>query len=222
MTIDEAKKVFDFIANTYEKAGNVNGDEFTMLFNVAQTNYYDSLIGHVEQYQYGRPVPRIGMNMTESISTKLSPFLKSDSSLAVSSGSANKPEGFGRLVAMRTSANKAVDRVEHDKVHSRANSSVIPPSTNPFYVEYADTWKIYPDTLSTVSVEYYPEKPDSVLWKYEESGGREVYVSEGSAHPKWKDYDTLAIIARMLQAASVPVDDAMVLQYSQKIIQTGE
>lgn len=222
MTIDKVKQIFDFICNTYEKGANVNGDEFTLLFNVYQTNYYDFLIGHVEQYQYGRPVARVGMNMTESISTKLSPFIKRNKNYAVAGGVANKPSDFGRLIAMRKSDGNQVARVEHDRLASRLNSVVIPPATNPIYVEFADTWEIYPASTATVDFEYYPTKPDDVKWNYTTASGREVYNSTGSIDPKWKDYDVMAIISRMLNAAGVSVDDGMVMQYSQKLIQSGE
>lgn len=209
--------------NNYEKDGNVNGTEFTMLFNVAQTNYYDSLLGHTEQYQYGRPVPRIGMNMTESISTKLSPFLKASNNLAVASGQVTKPSGFGRLVAMRRSSDsKQIDRVEHDKIASRANSAAIPPATNPFFAEYADHWKIWPATTPAIDFEYYPSRPDPVLWKFNVVSGREVYTGTGSIDPLWMDYDIMAIVARMAQASGVQVDNNMVVQYSQKLISQGE
>lgn len=219
------KQWFEYIANKYQK-GYVTGAEFNLSFNQCQLSYYDFLIGHIEQYQYGRPVPRVGISMTESVTTKLSPFLKS-ASPAVAAQLVTKPTGFGRLVAMRTSAEKKVDRVEHDRIAYRLESTVTPQAENPFYAEYATNWKVWPSSLTAVNIEYYPQAPDEVRWGYSLTSGREVYAATGgvngdSINPLWHDTEIAAIMARMFKAQGVVLDDAQIMNYGQSVINAGD
>lgn len=216
MNIDNIKQLFELIANVYQK-GRISGDEFNLLFNTAQTNYYDFLIGHVEQYQPNFSKPRVGISMTEDITTKLSPFIKV-ASVSVASSQATKPSDFGRLVAMRGTGNREVDRVEHDKKGGRATSSLL--ASRPFYVEYSTYWEVFNET--GVNIDYYLGAPDDVKWNYTTTSGREAYTSTGSINPKWRDTEIYAILSRMLKAWGVSVDDGMVYNYANQVIKEGE
>jgi len=223
VNINTIKEWVDFVTNKYQK-GYLSGAEFTRLFNQSQLAYYDFLIGHLEQYQPGRPVPRIGLGMTESVTTKLSPFIKS-ATLSVTSQSATKPtsgNGFGRLLAMYDNNNKKMDRVEHDRKGGRVDSSVLTPANNPFYVEYGTFWQIWPASLTQVKIDYLPQKPDDVNWNYDDSSGREVYNATGSVNPLWYDTEISAIVARMLKAVGVVLDDAQIMNYGQSVINMGD
>ncbi len=225
MNIDTIKKWFDFVCNKSQK-GYVSGDEFNNLFHQSQLSYYDFLIGHVEQYQPGRPIPRIGLGMTESVSTKLSPFI-SNTTVSVTSQQANKPANFGRLVAMYDANNKQIDRVEHDRRGGRISSVVLPVSNNPFYVEYNTFWQVWPTAISEVRVDWLPQKPDDARWGYVTTSGREAYAPTGgtngvSIDPKWYDTEIAAILARMFKAMGVSIDDAQIINYGQSVINAGD
>lgn len=220
MTINEIKELYSYIANEYQK-GKTNGDEFNLLFKAASTNYYTFLLGHIEQYQYGRPVPRIGGNTTEDIETKLSPFIKTDDSVTVAGGRATKPSDFGRLVAMRTSTNKSVYRIKHDRKGSRQDSVILTTAEDPYYVDYAAYWELGVGG-SVVKIDYYPNKPNEAVWGYIDVTGRELYNAATSTDPLWKDTEILPIIARMLKATGIVLDDGQILSYAQSVINTGE
>lgn len=224
MNINTIKEWFDFVTNKYQK-GYFSGDEFTALFNRNQLAYYDFLIGHMEQYQPGRPVPRIGLGMTENVTTKLSPFIRS-STLTVTSQNATKPPanegGFARLIAMYDSTGKKIDRVEHDRKAGRIESTVLTPANNPFYVEYATTWQIFPSAITQVRIDYLPSKPDDVVWAYNDTSGREVYTETGSENPLWYDTEITAIMARMLKEVGVVLDDPQISNYGQSVINMGD
>ena len=209
---------FQFILNKYQD-GFVNGDEFTLLFNQAQDNYYDFLIGHVEQYQPGRPVPRIGMNMTETVSSKLAPFLKREVASAVTSQQVSKPQDFYRLIAFRDTDDNQIDRVEHDRKAYRRKSAVV---VTPFYVDYDTYWEVLPDTVSAVNYEYYSKQPRAVTWAYTDVSGREVYDQVNSIDPLWGNADIYAIVARMLKPMGVRIDDVQVQNFAESVIQKGE
>jgi len=215
MSIDEIYQYVLFVMNKYQ-SGYLGGQEFTNLFNQEQTAYYDMLLGHVEQYQYGRPVPRVGINMTENVSTKMSPFLVPVTGDVVSSQQVAKPTGFGRLVAMRTDANAQIDRVEHDKKAYRISSEVL--AGKPFYCEYAAYWEIWPTTISAVNYEYYPSKPALVNWGFTVFSERELFDIGNRIEPKWADKEIQAIIARKLKEMGVRFYEQQLKQLGQSII----
>jgi hypothetical protein len=208
--------LFELISNEHQK-GKISGDEFSLLFNLSQTNYYDFLLGHIEQYQPNFSKPRVGIAMSEDITTKLSPFIKT-ASVSVSASQALKPPAFGRLIAMRGTGNREVDRVEHDKKGGRVTSSLL--ALRPFYVEYSNYWEVFNET--GVNVDYYPGQPDDAKWNYITTSGREVYTSTGSIDPLWRSTEVYAILARMLKAWGVSVDDGMVFNYANQLIKEGE
>lgn len=228
MNINTVKEWFEFVCNKYQK-GYISGAEFNNLFNQCQLQYYDFLIGHIEQFQPGRPVTRVGIGV-EAVMTKLSPFIKQNNSLTVTTQQATKPTsntGFGRLLAMYDGANKKLDRVEHDKKGGRISSTVLPVANNPFYVEYATTWEIWPASIATVKIDYLPQKPDDIVWGYTVTSGREVYAATGgtngnSVHPLWYDTEIAAILARMFKATGVVLDDAQIMNYGQSVINMGD
>jgi hypothetical protein len=117
--------------------------------------------------------------------------------------------------------------VEHDKKGGRIASSVLPVTNNPFYVEYATSWEVWPATVSQVKIDYLPQKPDDVAWGYTTSSGREVYAATGgtpdpSVNPLWYDTEIAAILARMFKAMGVVLDDAQIMNYGQSVINTGD
>ena len=73
MTVDQCYSILRFIVRK-NQLGSLSPSDFQYAFNTAQRNYYDLLVGRIEQYQYGRPVPRIGLSMTDNVVSRLMPF----------------------------------------------------------------------------------------------------------------------------------------------------
>lgn len=215
MNINDLKKLFDLILDEYQN-NKLNGREFNLLFNQQQGLYYAHLLGSHESFQPGRPVPIVGIGMSESVRTSLSPFIKT-ATLSVPSGTASKPSDYGRLASM-TTAESNVDVIDHSQLASRRDSSII---TTPFAIEKATSWDIYKTTAS-IALIYYPNKPTDVIWNSDNTTGREVYTSTGSVNPLWLEPDCYKIIARMLNVSGVALDDQFLIQYGQKVINTGQ
>lgn len=218
MTIDDARKLFDYIADIYHN-GKLSGSEFTSLFNSQQYIYFDFLLGKIEQFQYGRPVPRVGIGMSNNITTRLSPFIKKADTISVLSGQVSKPANFGRIISMYAqNTNKHVEIVDHSKYLNLLNSSII---TTPFCIEMSNHFEIL-NTIEPITMIYYPKTPDDVLWEPLSSGYTEEYDSAASIDPLWGDVDTIKIIGRMLKVHGISVSDQALVQYGQSIINAGE
>lgn len=221
MTVDEVYSIMRFIARK-NQLESLSPTEFQHSFNVAQRNYYDFLVGRVEQYRYDKATPRVGLNMTDNVVSRLTPF-QMTSSVAVAAGVANKPADFNKLLAMTTPTNQEVKRIEEDRLANRLNDSIDPINeSNAFYVEQSSSWNIYPTTLATVSVKYL-KVPVNVVWGYTIDGsGRPVYNSGTSVQPIWKDNDIDEIVGRALKVLGVSIKENVLINYGQGVINAGE
>lgn len=197
--------------------------EFQIAFNAASRNYYDFLVGRIEQYRYDKPTPRVGLSMTDNVVGRLTPYMVS-ASLAVTSGAVTKPNNFNKLLAMNTPNNFAVKRFEQNRLAKRLKDTVDPiDESNAFYVEETSVWKIFPTTgIATVTLKYLA-LPTNVVWAFTLDGsGRPVYNAGASVDPQWKDNDIDEVVGRALKILGVSIKEGALLNYGQQVIQTGE
>jgi len=222
MSIDDLYKMVLFVCNK-NQAGGISNLDFQRSYNIAQSQYFSDLVGRFQQYQYGRPIPRVGLGENETVMTKLSKFIITNAVAVISGNVAIKPSNFIRLLAMRY-GNLKVFRVEHDKVWSAVTSTIDPPSTTVvYYVEYDDTWTIYPTSgISSINIDYL-RKPADVVWNYTlDNDDRQVYTASGSVDPEWDDISAIEIATRALKILGVHFKDSDFTGYGQQVIQQGE
>ena len=234
MTVDQCYSILRFIVRK-NQLGSLSPSDFQFAFNTAQRNYYDLLVGRVEQYQYGRAVPRIGLSMTDNVVSRLMPF-ESSSTLTIGSGltlasgllTATKPTGFNKLLAMYTANNYRVYRLEENRFAERIQDSIDPiDEANAFYVEQSTNWRIYPATLASLTLKYLTV-PADVIWDYSLDGsGRPVWKATGSAgsnsvDPLWYNNDIDEIVARAAKIVGVSFKEGALTQFGEQVIAKGE
>lgn len=202
--------------------GSLSPTDFQIYFNAAQRNYYDLLVGRIEQYRYDKPTSRIGLSMTDNVVSRLMPF-ESSSSASVSSGLVTKPAGFNKLLAMYTPNNYRVYRIEENRFAERIQDSIDPvDEANAFYVEQSTNWRVYPTSLATVTLKYLTV-PTDVVWNYTTDGsGRPVYNPTGSVDPLWYNNDLDEILARAAKLAGVSFKEPILTQFGEQVIAKGE
>lgn len=221
MNVNDVYRIMRFIARK-NQLESLSPSEFQDAFNTAQRNYYDFLVGRIEQYRYDKAVPRVGIAMTDNVMSRLTPFQMS-ATPAVTSGSANKPADFNKLLSMLTAGNNRIQRVEENRLAERLNDSIDPASeTNAFYVEKPSAWSIYPSTIASIKVNYL-KVPNNVVWGYTLDGsGRPVYSAGTSTDPVWYDNDIDEIIARACKILGISIKENALVSYGQSVINTGE
>jgi hypothetical protein len=221
MTVDKVYSLLKFICRK-NQLGSLSPDDFASSFNTAQRNYYDFLVGRIEQYQYGRPVSRVGLSMTDNVVSRLMPF-ESTATLTVSGGVATKPGDFNKLLAMYTPNNYRVYRLEENRFAERMQDSIDPvDEANAFFVEQNTNWRIYPTTLTTLNLKYLTV-PVDVKWNYTTDGsGRAVYSPTGSVDPLWKDNDIDELVGRAAKIIGVSFNNQTLTGFGQGVINTGE
>lgn len=221
MNVNDVYRIMRFIARK-NQLESLSPSEFQDAFNTAQRNYYDFLVGRIEQYRYDKAIPRVGIAMTDNVMSRLTPFQMS-ATPAVTSGSANKPADFNKLLSMLTASNNRIQRVEENRLAERLNDSIDPASeTNAFYVEKPSAWIIYPSTIASIKVNYL-KVPNNVVWGYNLDGlGRPVYSPGTSTDPVWYDNDIDEIIARACKILGISIKENALVSYGQSVINTGE
>ncbi len=222
MTVDQCYSILRFIVRK-NQLGSLSPSDFQYAFNTAQRNYYDLLVGRIEQYRYDKPTPRIGLSMTDNVVSRLMPFQKSTSSSLIG-GLFSKPNDFNKLLAMYTAGNYRVYRVEENTFAERIQDSIDPINeANAFYVEEAADFRVYPSSYVGIITLKYLFSPTDVVWNYTTDGsGRPVYSLSGSTQPLWKDNDIDEILARAAKIVGVSLKEPILTQFGEQVIAKGE
>lgn len=227
MTIDYA---FSWVKDICRKHqfGEIQPDLFNKALSTAQDSFYDWLIGQLEQYKPGKPVPNVAVGMSQKISQWLIPLKTSNYPVNINSGIALSPPDFDYLVLMTDDNNKKIERIDDSKKPGRLNSKIDPITDggNPFYTDYNANgnlgWEIYPDTTSGIRITYY-SRPVDVVWNYTiNANGRAVYTSAGSVDPVFDDVSMRKILARTIRLMGFSFTEPDWVEYGNQAKQGGE
>lgn len=225
MTIDEVYKFINFITKKSSAGGYISPEEFNLVINRAQVQYFNKLYGNQNDYRYDRPVPKISYAVTEKISNSLSPFLESTTLTTDANGQAAIPATFFQTVSITKDINNVpyeVTRVEQDRVANNLTSYYdAPDSEFPIYTQLKDKYQFYPKTQNIVYKLFYLRKPEDMVWGYTTVSGRPVYNAGTSVQPKWEDVDMNEIIYIALSYIGINLKDGDVSQFAQLKTQTG-
>ena len=225
MTIDQVYKFVDFIIKKSNSGGYLTPDEFNLIINRAQIQYFNKLYGNQNDYRYDRPVPKIAYAITEKISNSLSPFLSDSTALVVDgNGQVNIPSDLFQTVSITHTIDNIeyeITRVEQDRIANNLSSYYDAPTSDfPIYSQLRTKFQFYPKDLATASL-FYLKKPTDMVWGYTTVSGRPVYNSGTSVQPLWKDMDMNEIIYIALSYIGVNLKDPDVSQFAQLKTQTG-
>jgi hypothetical protein len=225
MTIDQVYKFVDFIIKKSNSGGYLTPDEFNLIINRAQIQYFNKLYGNQNDYRYDRPVPKIAYAITEKISNSLSPFLSDSTALVIDgNGQVNIPSDLFQTVSITHTIDGIeyeITRVEQDRIANNLSSYYDAPTSDfPIYSQLRTKFQFYPKDLATASL-FYLKKPTDMVWGYTTVSGRPVYNSGTSVQPLWKDMDMNEIIYIALSYIGVNLKDPDVSQFAQLKTQTG-
>jgi hypothetical protein len=220
-TVDDMYRQLRLICRK-NQLGSLSPKDFQDAVNIAQNNYYDFLVGRIEQYRYDRPIPRVALNMTDNVTSRLSPFLTT-TTVTVTAGAATKPTDFNKLAAIITPRNYRLYRIDYTRLPERLQDSIDPiDEENAFFVETASSFLVYPTDLATVNISYY-KVPTPLVWGYTTDGsGRPIYNSGTSVQPLWYSNDIDEIIGRAAKIIGVSLMQSNDVQFGESVIQKGE
>ena len=221
MTIQEIHNFVLLLLNKHN-TGYATPSEIDDALDRAQMWYFNRLYGNVEEYQPGRPVPRVAYGMTSAVHDHLAPFKDNSTSDSNSSGVVSLPSDYLYVVAIRKN-DKPVPILSEDELGIRLDSYILAPSsTEPVVViSGKGSIQLYPkETHSTLSIDYL-ERPAKPVFGFTQSGRTITYASGSSTQMEWNEPALNAIIMRAVQYLGVNLEDQLAISYTEGKIQQG-
>lgn len=227
MNINEVYKIVSYLVDKYQGT-YLSPDDFNMVINMAQRQYLNYMTedgsGH-KGMQMGR---KMGTLITTPVVESLSKFMV-ETTLNVTSQIATQPANLYATTSVRTSDDaKVIRRITSDKLSNYLSDPIDPPTlTEPIYIEMGDTYKIYPNTVTSIKISYI-RIPADMRWGYT---GNLVYNSTpydpvtaptGSTQPEWNDKDLEDIIYRAIGIIGINLKDNDLRTAAQIVKQQGE
>ncbi len=223
MTADYSFKWIMAICRKHQ-FGEIQPDLFNKAVSTACDSYYDWLIGQLEQYKAGKPVPVVGAGMSTKISRWLMPLFHNPV-IAVTSNIVVYPTDLDYHVALIDDASKKnIERIEYTKLSGRLGSKIDPvtDTSSPFYSEDDTGWLIYPTSVANVQVVYY-SRPPEVVWGYTVNAqGRAIYNQGASVDPVFDDVSMRKVLARAIRLMGFSFTEPDWVAYGNEVKQGGE
>lgn len=224
MTIKETHDFIQFILNK-ETGGYVSPAEIDMALDRAQMEKFTELFGKVQEYQPGRPIPRVAYGVTMRVHEDLSPFKRKFSLTTAADGSvpltginvAGEDLNILHVVSVDVSYDNepyGVKFLTESEVANRRRSFINPPSqNNPIGVVKKDSIQLYPQTLlaTTTSVLVRPKKP---LFAFTQDGRQITHDPATSQDLEWREDAVNDVISRALRYLGANLSDVEVSTFA--------
>lgn len=222
MNVDFAYTLMQNIINKSTN-GYLDPSTFNSFINQAQYSYLDYLLGEFQQYQTGRPVPRVQYSMTESTRQTLTPFIDSPTTLTIDvTGFAAYPSDYQQTDAMFDVNLNRIRYVPQHKLFSYLTSVIDPIATNPIYLIQSNGFQFYPVTQGSAKLSYI-QTPNTIVWAFTpDPNGIPIYAPGSSVDPEWYDADMLSVIVRALRMAGINLSMPELIGYEQEVKNQGQ
>jgi hypothetical protein len=219
--------IVDFIQFQCKKERGVflAPEEIEDAVNRASMDMFKEKFGLPEEYQPGRPVPRISYELTQKLTDDMRVF-KKKVSLTPASGVVNLPSDYvhvskiGYQPADATKEEVGFEIVDDAQWHSRINRKTAAPSADyPICNIQATQIEIRPTSLNNVKLTYL-KMPAKVVWGYTLVSGRPVYADTGgvngnSVDPDWPEITHNDLINRACSYLGLHIIDKDLIQFSE-------
>lgn len=230
------KQILDFVnfqLNKDQSGNTLNTEEYNLALLNANNKMYDWLTGLIEEYQPGRPIPRVSAPMTEKVVSYLRPFTVFVQKLNVNGGGLGIiPSNYGDKPSMKFNKGtdaapdwKPVEILFDDQFNSRVSSTLRKPTLNyPICRMRGDNFEFSPTNLGWVELVYYfaPTAPvyatifDPVTDTevYDPDNSKELTWPKGGPHSDFAEF--------VLYYAATNLKDTVALQVADKHIERGK
>lgn len=240
ININEFKTWFELLANKSGKGDYVSPSKFNQIVEQSLWTWIMRQYGNDQEYQPGRPIPRVSYELTQDVIDKLR-HLKEEAYFLISTGELSIPDGstvkdntntvvpeYLHWVAMYN--NYSVDGVNTEReikllrtneVARRVNSTISPPTNKRPVAEMRDTYfKIWPKTVQFIRFVYL-RHPEAPVWGYTTTNNRPVYDASASTDidaPK-EAMNELVMIA--LSYIGINMREPELIQYAETMKDKG-
>lgn len=218
MTIDEAYRLVDFVANKTVQQGFISPNQFNTVAPIAQLSIINKLLGNEQE----RPNRRYGFLIDQKNLEELRPLIKIPSTLAFSNGIGTYPTDslylFNIVIA---GAYQPAEPCEYDEAIYLQNSVIKPPTTQyPKYYVLGGNIYILPGTITTSQISYV-RQPLTPKWNYTIVNQAPVYSASGSQDFEVGVLTHLRICALILQMCGINLSLPQVTAFAMELEQSG-
>lgn len=226
-SVDNIYKLFRFLLRE-NQSGSISTTDFFNAWNTEQNAYFSDLMGKWQKMNNGKTGGNTGLILNETIMTQLAPFTIAGS-VAISSGSATKPDDFIYGLARRLELNGdefLVTKINHGQKWYVNNDVIDPPSVTDgtyYIIEYEDYYDILP-TSATGNLQLdYVAQPVDVVWGYTwDAQNRKVYNAGLSIQPQLQTNTIIEITKRALTNFGVSYKDKDFTNFGKSNTVTGD
>lgn len=211
-----------FIINKSQN-GNLTPSQFNLVINEAQYEYLTFLLGNLQQYQYGRPIPRIDYSQNQTARQKLTPTIYNIDLTIDVDGHSDYPTYFISVDSMiNNDTKKRIRWAGQERLWSTYNSVIDKVEEEPIYLLENDGFQFYPTDLGEARLSYV-KMPPNITWGYTNDGNsRPVYNPATSTDPIWGVTEIMQIVVRALKMVGVNLQDGAVSQFAEQLKQQGD
>lgn len=222
MTVDVVYRIMQFVVNKSQQ-GNLTPSQFNLIINEAQNEYLSFLVGNIQQYQYGKAVPRIDYSQNEVTRQKMTPLLYPYTLSIDNTGFSSYPYGFLQVDGMwKSDGINKIRFCEQNRLTSTYKSVIDKIADYPIYLLQREGFQFYPLTSTTAKLSYVKEPPQ-IVWAYtNDVNGRPIYDAANSVDPVFYDIDMIQVIVRALRMVGINLQENVVIQYAEQIKTQGQ
>jgi hypothetical protein len=209
MTIDEAKRFLELLANK-SQSGGFTPQQFNLAADRAQMQLYE------RNYKIWQD--------SEEITEAMSVFMQDNMPFAVaSSGELAYPSDYVHTIDVRryyvsTSGQgtfaPCVEVKASDIGEILFSQLRAPTLTYPKYVEYDNHWQFYPKNVGFVHIDYF-RRPATPNWAYTITNGRPLYNPNASTQFEFPDFTHNEIVGIMSSYLGINIREGQLLEYAE-------
>lgn len=214
--INDIYELLQFVCNKNQR-GYISPGEFNRAINAVSMQLFKEKIGLPEEYQLGRPIPRVALGITLKNLEDVDPFIKEVEMTGATTTGWVKPADFVYPVSMysvQALGRKSIDLVGHQELNDALASTVFQPTTEyPIAASVAGKIKVYPVNTPACHVTFL-RMPQGILWAGTLVSGRLVYDEATSTQPEWPQATWNELFTRCLSLFGVNLKAQDITQYS--------
>lgn len=221
VNVNDIKNYVDYQLNKSQSGNTLSPSEFNTCLQWANLEYMKQRYGLPEEYQAGRPVPRIALDITQKIMDDMRVLRtakggKNYPAMSIDvNGWADYPADFIHVSSIRYGT-KDVEILRDDFLADRLDNSIkYPTKENPICVFYDNYIEFHPKDLGFVNFTYI-RLPETPVWAYTLVNDEPVYNSVASVQFEYPQDCLPDIAAMIVNYASNNLRDSFSQQFSQQ------
>jgi hypothetical protein len=217
MSIDEAYRLINFIANKEQSGNTFNPGQFNTLAKVAQLDFISKRLGNLKMLG-PVSVPQFGYKSNRKVDEDLRPLVYGPITIpiTVNTGLFSYPAGYMWPDAIHKNDFSQIYEVQSDEYPAVKHSTVVPPTSDyPVVVHRGAYGFIDPYSIGSFGMSYVKAPADPV-WGFTEVDGVEVYNPATSVNFSVNPYTNahLEICMIILAYVGINLDMAQLTAYA--------